>query len=54
LVERNPEPVDRRRQRLALTAAGEQMLARLTASSRAELRRFRSELADVLHALGED
>jgi len=54
LVERNPDPVDRRRQRLGLTAEGEQMLARLTASNRAELRRFRSELADVLHALEED
>jgi hypothetical protein len=51
LVERNPDPVDRRRQRLALTAEGEQMLAHLTASNRAELRRLRSELADVLHAL---
>lgn len=35
-------------------AMTEQMLARLTASNRAELRRFRSELADVLHDLEED
>jgi len=54
LVERHPDPVDRRRQRLALTTEGEQMLARLTASHRAELRRFRDELADVLHALDDE
>jgi DNA-binding MarR family transcriptional regulator len=51
LVERHTDPHDRRRQRLALTPHGAETLASLTATHRAELRRFRDELADVLHTL---
>jgi DNA-binding MarR family transcriptional regulator len=51
LVERHTDPDDRRRQRLAPTAAGESVLASLTAAHRDELRHFRREMADVLHAL---
>jgi DNA-binding MarR family transcriptional regulator len=51
LVERHTDPHDRRRQRLALTPHGAETLASLTATHRAELRRFRDELADLLHTL---
>lgn len=52
LVERHVDPADRRRQRLALTADGEALLASLSASHREELRRFREEMAEVLQELG--
>jgi DNA-binding MarR family transcriptional regulator len=52
LVERHPDPEDGRRQRIALTAAGEDLLAWLTALHIAELRRVRAELIDALRALG--
>lgn len=49
LVERRPDPVDARVQRLALTAAGEGKLAVLSAQHRDELRRLREEtFADLL------
>ena len=47
------DPDDRRRQRLALTAKGSRALARLTATHRVELRRFRDEMRDLLHDLGD-
>ncbi|HEX4490905.1 MAG TPA: MarR family winged helix-turn-helix transcriptional regulator [Acidimicrobiia bacterium] len=52
LIERHTDARDRRRQRLTLTARGERALARLSAAHREELRRFREEMADLLHELG--
>ncbi len=51
-VERHVDLHDRRRQRLALTKAGERKLATLSAAHREELRRFRDEMAEVLRELG--
>jgi len=41
LVVRRPDPIDARRQQVALTPSGENRLDRLAALHRAELRRFR-------------
>jgi DNA-binding MarR family transcriptional regulator len=43
---------DRRRQRLALTPAGEALLASLSQAHSQELRKFREEMAEVLVELG--
>jgi DNA-binding MarR family transcriptional regulator len=43
LLQRVPDPSDRRRQRLVLTDLGETKLAALTTLHREELRRFREE-----------
>ena len=53
LLVRQGDEVDRRRQRLVLTDRGEQLLASLSAAHKEELRRFRSEMADVLAELEE-
>jgi DNA-binding MarR family transcriptional regulator len=52
LLERHADEVDRRRQRLALTPAGEALLASLSEAHGEELRRFREEMAEVLVELG--
>jgi DNA-binding MarR family transcriptional regulator len=52
LVVRQVDLEDRRRQRLALTARGAELVAALSASHRDELRRFRDEMNDVLRELG--
>ena len=52
LIERHTDARDRRRQRLTLTRRGERALAQLSAAHREELRRFREEMADLLHELG--
>jgi DNA-binding MarR family transcriptional regulator len=52
LVRRRVDRVDRRRQRLTLTAKGSEKLARLTTAHRDELRRFRDEMSEVLRELG--
>ena len=52
LVERAVDPADARRQLVALTALGSSKLAALSVLHRDELRRFRSEMVDVLHELG--
>jgi DNA-binding MarR family transcriptional regulator len=51
LVVRQPDPDDRRRQRLALTDLGAQKIAALSAAHRDELRRFRQEMTNVLDEL---
>jgi DNA-binding MarR family transcriptional regulator len=51
LVVRQPDPDDRRRQRLALTDHGARKIAALTAAHRDELRRFRQEMTNVLDEL---
>ncbi|HEY2331295.1 MAG TPA: MarR family winged helix-turn-helix transcriptional regulator [Acidimicrobiales bacterium] len=53
LLVRHGDQVDRRRQRLVLTDRGEQVLASLSAAHKEELRRFRTEMADVLAELQE-
>ena len=53
LVTRRVDPIDRRRQRLALTAKGSRKLARLSSAHRDELRRFRDEMTEVLRELDE-
>jgi DNA-binding MarR family transcriptional regulator len=50
LVQRMPDPHDRRVVQVRLTAAGDQKLATLTAQHRDELRRLRADLADILSA----
>src|SRR5690242_2274902 len=52
LIERHTDSRDRRRQRLTLTSRGARALAQLSAAHREELRRFREEMADLLHELG--
>lgn len=52
LLVRHVDEHDRRRQRLALTAKGEDLLASLSQSHRQELRKFREEMAEVLQELG--
>jgi DNA-binding MarR family transcriptional regulator len=52
LVERHADPDDGRRQRIALTPAGADHLARLTAANLSELRTLRSELLEALDGLG--
>jgi DNA-binding MarR family transcriptional regulator len=54
LVSRQPDPSDRRRQRLALTPRGAGQIAALTAAHRDELRRFREEMAHVVDELDRD
>jgi DNA-binding MarR family transcriptional regulator len=51
LVERQADSDDRRRQRLALTERGAQILASLSAAHHVELKRFREDLAPILHQL---
>lgn len=51
LVERESDPDDNRRQRILLTPEGIDVLERLSATHRDELRRFRSEMVDVLSEL---
>jgi DNA-binding MarR family transcriptional regulator len=52
LLERQVDGRDRRRQRLVLTASGEELLGSLSTSHREELRRFREEMSEVLQELG--
>lgn len=51
LVDRHPDPCDNRRQRLELTEAGRELLEDLSQFHRDELRRFRTEMFDVLREL---
>ncbi|MFT3855381.1 MAG: MarR family winged helix-turn-helix transcriptional regulator [Ilumatobacteraceae bacterium] len=51
LITRNPDPEDRRRQRLVLTDRGADVLASLSDAHREELRRFRDEMSDLLDEL---
>ncbi|HEY2427855.1 MAG TPA: MarR family winged helix-turn-helix transcriptional regulator [Acidimicrobiales bacterium] len=52
MVVRRPDDLDGRRQRVHLTARGEEKLARLSALHREELRRFRRRTAEDLLPLG--
>jgi DNA-binding MarR family transcriptional regulator len=52
LLVRQTDEQDRRRQRLALTPKGVEVLGSLTATHKDELRRFRQEMAEVLRELG--
>lgn len=52
LVARAADPDDGRRQRVHLTEAGATRLASLSVQHREELRRFRTEMLDVLRELG--
>jgi DNA-binding MarR family transcriptional regulator len=52
LVRAAADPGDARRQRIALTAHGESILRSLSLLHRDELRRFRSEMHDLLRELG--
>lgn len=51
LLERQPDPDDRRRQLLVLTPRGSAVLASLSDAHRQELRRFRDEMSDILDEL---
>ncbi|MBI2710654.1 MAG: MarR family transcriptional regulator [Actinobacteria bacterium] len=51
LLRRGADPRDHRRTLLRLTGEGERHLAALTAQHRAELRRFRAEMAELLRIL---
>lgn len=51
LVQVDVDAHDARRRRVSLSPAGTAVLARLSALHRAELRRFRDEMADVLREL---
>src|SRR5262245_21747503 len=51
LVRRRNDPLDQRRQRVELTAAGRDVLEELSVVHRDELRRFRTEMFDVLREL---
>ena len=51
LVRRNTDPLDQRRQRVELTSAGRDVLEGLSVVHRDELRRFRTEMFDVLREL---
>ncbi|HXY94854.1 MAG TPA: MarR family winged helix-turn-helix transcriptional regulator [Acidimicrobiia bacterium] len=51
LVRRTPDRHDQRRQRVQLTAAGRDVLERLSLVHRDELRRFRQQMVDVLREL---
>ena len=51
LVVRTPDPDDLRRQHVALTPAGRRLLERLSVVHRDELRRFRTQMVDLLAAL---
>ena len=52
LLVRFTDDQDRRRQRLALTDRGAELLASLSAAHREELRRFKREMTEVLRELG--
>lgn len=52
LVLAEADPDDGRRQRIRLTPKGASLLHDLSVAHRDELRRFRVEMADVLHELG--
>jgi len=52
LVDATPDAADARRLQIALTPDGERVLASLSLLHRDELRRFRSEMHDVLAELG--
>lgn len=52
LVSAGADERDARRQLIALTGRGEEILASLSLVHRDELRRFRSEMADLLDELG--
>jgi DNA-binding MarR family transcriptional regulator len=52
LVAAVADPDDGRRQRIHLTEKGAALLRDLSVAHRDELRRFRVEMADVLHELG--
>jgi DNA-binding MarR family transcriptional regulator len=52
LVGRATDVDDRRRQRLVLTGRGAAVLESLSAEHREELRRFRSEMSELLNELG--
>ncbi|MEI2640472.1 MAG: MarR family winged helix-turn-helix transcriptional regulator [Microthrixaceae bacterium] len=52
LVIASTDPDDARRQLITLTEKGEEILASLSLTHRDELRRFRSEMADILDELG--
>ena len=54
LVRRRVDPADARRHLLELTGGGEKLLASLSLQHREELRRFRTEMLDVLHELDQD
>jgi len=54
LVHRCADPADARRQLLELTGGGEKLLASLSLQHREELRRFRTEMLDVLLELDQD
>lgn len=54
LVERRTDPLDQRRQRVELTDRGRSLLEGLSLYHRDELRRFRSEMVDVLRELGDE
>jgi DNA-binding MarR family transcriptional regulator len=51
LVRRSADPGDLRRQNIRLTGAGREVLERLSRVHRDELRRFRSEMVDLLREL---
>lgn len=51
LVRRIPDPADHRRHPVQLTAAGRRLLEDLTLVHRDELRRFRTQMADLLRTL---
>lgn len=51
LVVRTTDPDDQRRHRVQLTRRGRTILERLSIVHRDELRRFRSQMTDVLHEL---
>jgi DNA-binding MarR family transcriptional regulator len=48
LVTRTPDPDDLRRHQVALTALGRRLLEDLTVVHRGELRRFRTQMVDLL------
>jgi DNA-binding MarR family transcriptional regulator len=50
-VARTPDPDDLRRQRVALTPTGRRLLDQLSVVHRDELRRFRTQMVDLLAAL---
>ena len=52
LVVRTVDQHDRRRQRLALTHRGQEVIEELSTVHRAELRRYRTDLLAALEALG--
>jgi len=51
LVRRQPDPEDRRRANLALTARGERLLENLSAAHREQLRRIGPEIETLLKSL---